>query len=213
MLSTHLPQYSSYLVERLKQPLPGPLAHMQMAPHEGRLHHNVPQHAKQAAVLILLYPHDQQVHTVFISRTRHQNDVHSGQISFPGGRQDPSDLDLEDCALRETKEEIGLATERSAILGRLSPLYIPVSNFLVTPMMAALEEVPDFTPEPLEVQSILPIPMEQLLDERSLASKDMVLSSGRVIRKVPYFAVGSQVIWGATAMILSECLQLIREHP
>lgn len=182
-----------------------------MAPHPGRISPAIPKHARQAAILILLYPKGDQIQTVFINRARHHSDVHSGQISFPGGQLERTDANLEACAVRETQEEIGVEISGQSLIGRLSPLYIPVSNFLVTPIMASIPYIPEFLPDQTEVQAILPVPMAHLLDAQNLGVMDMELSSGRKVIDVPFFQVQERTIWGATAMILSECLHLVRE--
>ena len=182
-----------------------------MAPHSGRISPLIPENVRQAAILILLFPVADKIQTVFISRALHHSDVHSGQVSFPGGQLELQDAHLEACAVRETQEEIGVEVSGQNIIGRLSPLYIPVSNFLVTPIMASIPYTPEFVPDRLEVESILPVPMTHLLDAENLGMMDMELSSGRKVTNVPYFMVEERTIWGATAMILSECLHLVRE--
>ncbi|NND09422.1 MAG: CoA pyrophosphatase [Saprospiraceae bacterium] len=187
------------------------VAQRAMVPHAGRLNPSIPRHPKEAAILILLFPSEGQIQTVFISRARHDSDVHSGQISFPGGQLESGDADHEACARRETHEEIGVKIPKKHLIGRLSPLYIPVSNFLVTPIMASIPYTPQFIPERKEVQSIVPTPLAHLLDVNTMAVKDMTISSGQKVPNVPFYQVDEHKIWGATAMILSECLYLMRE--
>ncbi len=168
--------------------------------------------AKQAAVavLLLLDKHSLPVETVLIKRQKTPHDRHSGQISFPGGRLDPDDLDLEACALREAAEEIDLPTTSSRALGRLSALYIPVSDFFVTPVVVAVAgPIRDFTGSPDEVEAIYRVPLSDLARQNVVKHKDMVMGSGLVLKDVPYFDLAGQVVWGATAMILNEFRLLI----
>ena len=161
--------------------------------------------------MLLLYYESKEWHTVLIERIRHIKDKHSGQISFPGGRVDPEDASLEDCALREAKEEIGLETNKVQILGRLTDLYIPVSGFHVTPVISYIDRLNLLTPEPAEVASILKIPVSQLLSKNSVKYKDMTLRENLLIPKVPYFDLAGKVVWGATAMMLNEFVAISKE--
>ncbi|NND34777.1 MAG: CoA pyrophosphatase [Saprospiraceae bacterium] len=171
----------------------------------------MPGEVIQAAVLLLLYHVSDGWHTILIERRKHLKDKHSGQISFPGGRVDPVDMSLEDCALREAREEIGLDTKHVQILGRLTELYIPVSGFQVTPVIAHISALNSLIPEPAEVASIIHVPLSKLLSENSVKHKVMHLGENLVLPKVPYFDVDGKVVWGATAMMLSEFLMISRE--
>ncbi len=182
-----------------------------MAAYRGRLTFNPSPDARRAAVLILLFPSEEQVSTVFIERVEHINDKHSGQISFPGGSLEPGDSSVEDCALRESHEEIGVDPSSVNILGRLSPLYIPVSNYQVTPVIGMTNSTPSFFPEAREVSSILPVSVQTFTQPDVIKRMDMKVQAGITLKNVPYYNVKSRVIWGATAMIMSEFLQLIRD--
>lgn len=198
------------LQKRLSEPLPGAEAQYRMA-HLSRRPPalDIPADARLAGVLALFYPKAGNWHLVFIERnTDNPNDRHSGQISFPGGKFESSDGSLRQTALRETEEEIGIAASSIQVIGSLSELYIPVSNFLVSPTVGFIDFAPQFIPHPGEVKSILEAPFSLFLEKDTIATTDLTLASGFVLRDVPYFKIGSKVLWGATAMIMSELLEV-----
>lgn len=187
----------------LRQALPGEKAQLQMAP---AFRGSFPDQGEpvRAAVLILLYPVDQETHLVLIKRNIYKG-PHSGQVSFPGGAWEADDLTLEHTALRETREEIGIQADME-ILGALTPLLIPVSNFLVSPYVAWIDQHPVFHPDPSEVQYVIEVSVRQLMDPEVLDS-EILHHRGRPV-ETPFYRVGQDKVWGATAMILSEFLQL-----
>ncbi|MCF8239154.1 MAG: CoA pyrophosphatase [Saprospiraceae bacterium] len=175
--------------------------------HVGRYPHPTtpPEDARDAGVLMLLYPRDEEVYTVFIRRAgRIEQDKHKGQISFPGGKREEVDTDMAASAVRETEEEIGVDRQRIRVLRELTPLYIPVSNFLVHPFVGLAEERPFFTPQPDEVDGILEVPLRDILDPDKKQYTDIPIHAGFILRDVPYYHLDDQIVWGATAMILSE---------
>jgi 8-oxo-dGTP pyrophosphatase MutT (NUDIX family) len=135
--------------------------------------------------------------------------IHSGQISFPGGKRENFDPDLMETALRESREELGLQVSTDQVIGNLSELYIVASHFNILPVVAVMPGPPDFKPDPREVDQIIIASVDQLLHPRTRKEKD-ILVRGYDIR-APYFDIDSQVVWGATAMILNEFLVLVRE--
>jgi 8-oxo-dGTP pyrophosphatase MutT (NUDIX family) len=189
--------------EALKQVLPGEKAQLQMAP---AFRGSFPDQGEPvpAAVLILLYPVEEEMHLVLIKRNVYKG-PHSGQVSFPGGAWEAGELSLEHTAIRETREEIGIQGDVE-ILGALTPLHIPVSNFLVSPFVAWIDQHPVFHPDPSEVQYVIEVSLRQLLDPEALDS-EILYHRGRPM-KTPFYRVGREKVWGATAMILSEFLQL-----
>jgi 8-oxo-dGTP pyrophosphatase MutT (NUDIX family) len=195
-----------------KFPLPGPAAHARMA-HAVRKVEPVPDDAttKQAAVLLTLFeksPGDW--HLIFIRRvSSHQQDKHAGQIGFPGGKREVSDPDLMYTALREAEEEIAIDLAGIDVLGPLTPLYITVSKFLVHPYLAYSWKDPQLTRQESEVEEILEIPLASFLDQSSRQATRIHLTTGIVLNHVPSFQVNGQVIWGATAMILNEFLDIL----
>jgi len=159
-----------------------------------------------AAVLIPLYPFEGKIHTLFIQRPQY-NGVHGGQISFPGGKQEPSDSDLIQTALREASEETGIDPEKVEVIGNLTPLFIPVSNIVVTPVVGWLESKPALQPEESEVVFIIEADINPFLDYSIIRTKPFEIR-GEMI-DIKYFDYRGNVIWGATAMILHELLTLM----
>ncbi len=193
----------SKLHERLSLELPGLKAHELMkVPGRGD-YPLIPEKAKKAAVLLIIYKKLDFTFLAFIKRVTHEKDRHSGQISFPGGSIEASDDYPIQTAIREANEEMGIPMEVE-IAGNLSPLYIPVSGFYVSPVVATYEQNFRFTPQISEVEEILEIDL-QLLFKPSVKSKvNIPVSSNFLLREVPCYNIQGTIIWGATAMILSE---------
>lgn len=199
------------LERRLKQPLPGEEAQRLMAPRpvdEQRFDFKQRSDAKLGSVMILFYPDHDKLHVPFILRPTYEG-VHSGQVSLPGGKYEPEDRDLLETAKRETQEEIGVDGDRIRLIGALSEMYITVSNFKVLPVVGYIDHKPTFVPEIKEVERIIESPLEHILDQRR-KEKDIIVGDNYVIRS-PYFDIDGEVIWGATAMMLSELITLIKE--
>jgi len=162
---------------------------------------------KQAAVLALIYPNaQQQAQMVFILRKTYKGH-HSGQISFPGGKREVFDADLKATALRETQEEVGLSSELIVIKQQLSPIFIPISNFEVQPFLGICDQIPDFKLDPVEVESILEFPFAQILHNPLVSINHTYFGQSYALKA---FQVNQYKIWGATAMILSEIVQLFK---
>ncbi|PWD97976.1 NUDIX hydrolase [Marinilabilia rubra] len=200
-------------IERLKQllntPLPGEKAQEIMAPevrHPGPWGSG-PENARFSSVLILFYPKNGQWYLPLIQRPLY-NGAHSGQISFPGGKQEEQDAGFLETALRETHEEIGVEPARVIHLGALTRLYIPKSNFFVYPQVGWMHGAPSFIPDPMEVDEVIEVSLDELLDESCV--RTFTYQSGGLNVSAPYFGVSGKRIWGATAMILSEILEVIR---
>jgi len=189
----------------LGRKLPGEQAQSRMAPsYRGRI--SSPRKPVDAAVLALLYPSafGGKLNLVFIKRNEYDG-PHSAQISFPGGARDAGDLSLADTAIRETREELGIRG-KIELLGSLTPLHIPVSNFMVHPKVGWMEDIPEFFPDPSEVQYVVEASLDTLLDPLNHESERLYHHEMPI--EAPYYRVGEEKIWGATAMILSELLQL-----
>jgi 8-oxo-dGTP pyrophosphatase MutT (NUDIX family) len=202
----------NYLKQRLNLPLPGETAQLQMAHAFRRKLWPAPEDAIDAAVLILFYLKDFRWHNVLIERSSsNPSDRHAGQISFPGGKKESSDTDLIQCAMREAYEEVGLQPEETIVIGKLTPLYIPVSNFKVHPIVAYTEVQPRFIAQQAEVASIIEMPFDHFLNKEHVKNTDLVIGSGIKMDDVPYFDVQGKILWGATAMMLSELLTIVRE--
>jgi 8-oxo-dGTP pyrophosphatase MutT (NUDIX family) len=199
------------LTHELSQPLPGLQVQLRMTSNrrsKEMMEFRPLDKAIKSSVLILLYPgkENSQPSFVVILRPTYEG-IHSGQISLPGGRFELSDENLMQTALRETKEEIGMDAGRVTIIGKLTELYIPPSNYLVQPFVGFTSSVPVFTPDPIEVEKIIEVPLRQLLDNKNRVQKE--ISIGGVQFTAPSFAVKGTTIWGATAMILNEFKEIV----
>lgn len=162
---------------------------------------------RQAGVLVLLYPHEGDLHIMLTRRTETLRG-HSGQISFPGGRRDPEDRNFVDTALRETHEELGIAPSLVTVLGTLATIYIPPSDFEVFPSVGVIEHPPVITPNPDEVAEVFSLALPDLLDDRTIHEETREFSGVPV--QVPYFLVNGHKVWGATAIMLSEFKERLR---
>lgn len=198
------------LREKLQLPLPGIDAQYEMAPVTRKrypINSLEPGSYRQSAVAILLYEKDQQIHLPLTKRHAYEG-KHSGQISFPGGKHDVIDDSLMHTALRELREETGIKGELE-VLGKLTPIYIPVSNFYVEPYIIWHGESDvQFEPDTREVKQLIEVELELLKDDTILVPEGMVSGDGYQL-KTPYFEVRGEIVWGATAMILNEFRKLI----
>jgi 8-oxo-dGTP pyrophosphatase MutT (NUDIX family) len=206
---TQLEEISKKLKYRLSLPLPGIEAQLKMAHLERRLnfsHYKIPEYARLGAVLILLFEDADNLKTCFIERTRYDG-VHSGQIAFPGGKKEPEET-LKQTALREAEEEIGVIRADVQLLGQLTELYIPPSNFLVHPFVGAISYKPSFFPQAAEVAEVVEIKIDDLADTRFRGEKKITLSNGMSVQ-TPYYDLHGKTVWGATAMIISEFMEVV----
>ncbi|MFB9211049.1 NUDIX hydrolase [Echinicola jeungdonensis] len=180
-----------------------------MAPRpvdEARFSHPKGGKARIGAVMILLYPEQNRCMVPFIKRPVYEG-VHSGQVAFPGGKWEETDQNLKETALRETEEEIGVKGKEIALIGRLSDLYIPPSNFLVSPYIGYIPYKPVFDPDPKEVSSIIHCDFDTLVDRANRKQKKLQLQSGYAV-DAPYFDIHQEIVWGATAMMLGELMEV-----
>jgi NUDIX domain. len=160
-----------------------------------------PSIARDSSVLLLFYPKDGQLYLPFIKRTS-GNTSHSGQISLPGGKYEESDSNRTVTAIRETNEELGVECKKIKILGFLTELYIPVSNFMVLPVLGYCKERPDFKLNTFEVEEVIEMPVQELLSKENISK--FSFTKNELTIHAPYFDAKGHKIWGATAMILSE---------
>jgi 8-oxo-dGTP pyrophosphatase MutT (NUDIX family) len=195
--------------KRIKSPLPGEKAQLKMASTIRNKELNFKYDTSKAihsSVLILFFPVGMRIKTVFILRQTYDG-VHSGQVSFPGGRLEKNDQSLIHTALREAGEEVNIKTSQVKIIGTLSELYIPPSNFLVLPVVGYTLKRPSFKPDKTEVAEVIEADISFLFDQN--LKKEKVLDVRGYKIKAPYFDVNGHTIWGATAMILSELREVI----
>ena len=212
MLDVHLEEK---LTKHLQGELPGFRAHEKMRAkviHEDVARKPFLVPAKEGAVLVLLYRED--VHASdwkfpLIQRPPYQG-VHGGQISFPGGKKDDTDIDLLQTALRETQEEIGVSASNIRIIGSLSKLDIEASNHVVLPVIGFMDQKPTFVPHTYEVAEIIEIPVINFFKKNVVKVKH--LQTRGVTLRVPYYDVDNRFIWGATGMIINELVTLINSE-
>lgn len=208
-------KYDLTIIEELSTLLKGDLPGYES--HQKLMKHRLPvdqlkdklASARQSAVLLLLYPKEDSWHTVFIERQSYAG-VHSAQIAFPGGKVEEQDIDLQETALRESKEELDIEAAHVNIIGNLSPIYIPPSNFLVQPFIGVQNQRPNFNPDPREVASFLEIPIAHFLQDSSLVETKIALSNG-LNRRVKAYQWNDAIIWGATSMIVAEFSDLLKQ--
>jgi 8-oxo-dGTP pyrophosphatase MutT (NUDIX family) len=198
------------LKDELLLNLPGVEAHLRLAPElrvndikEGI----TPDHALESAVLIILYPFNRRLHTVVILRNEYDG-AHSGQISLPGGKAEESDIDFKHTALREAQEEIGIIPSEMEIIGQLSRFYVRPSNFIIYPFIAYCPQRPVFYPDITEVQRIIEIDINNEISFTKKVNRTLTFKNNMQVT-APGFKVGSEFMWGATAMIFSELIQVL----
>lgn len=195
----------------LQSPLPGKEAQLHMSPRPvdvRRFDPVPPDTHRKSAVLLLFYPEGEDTFFPLIKRPEYPG-FHSGQVAFPGGKMEKEDQSIVHTALRETEEEVGVDRQKVQLLGSLSDLYIPTSNFLVSPVVGFVSEKPRFVPEQKEVTRIIPTELRYL--QRPDIRKRKFLALGQNLNlDTPYFEIDGEMVWGATAMILSELIEVIR---
>ena len=198
-------QYIQRLKKELQKTLPGKTAQHKMAPSQ-RIDKMVSTSSQNAGVLILLYPKNAEIYTTLIKRPVYKG-VHSGQVSLPGGKfEEDKDISIVETAFRETQEEIGVLKNSISLVGKLTPLYIPVSDIHVQPVIGCLSQEPQFTADAREVDKIYKINIQELLTPECIDEDEIIMSDRKVT--APYYKFNHLQIWGATAMILSEYFEI-----
>jgi 8-oxo-dGTP pyrophosphatase MutT (NUDIX family) len=191
------------LLERMQSELPGKSAQFEMASyHRLETPITIPPDARSSGVTIVIYPIQAHWHFTLIQRPFYDG-PHGGQVAFPGGKCEPSDRNLQETAVRETFEEIGVVLHPEHLIGQLTELYIPVSNTKVQAFIAILESRPAFKLEPKEVAEILECKVLDLLKQNNKSITEVIINKNLRI-KTPYFSFHNKTVWGATAMILNE---------
>lgn len=200
------------LTQKLQEGLPGPDAQLKMAPPQRKLQLEAPENVLLGGVMVLLLPGEKEWDTLLIRRTE-DGRTHSGQISFPGGKHDAADRTIQHTALRECEEEVGIARDTISVIGTMTPLYIPPSNFLVTPTLGYLNHRPLLRPSEREVQEIIQLPLSVIFHPVKKATRTISRSGPEnVTFDTPVYELAEDlVIWGATAMILSELEHLLQD--
>jgi 8-oxo-dGTP pyrophosphatase MutT (NUDIX family) len=196
------------LTINLKLPLPGKVAHQKMTATSSHILPDRPnEFTKKSAVLILFYPSEGEIKLPLILRPAYDG-MHGGQVAFPGGRSEKTDENLIRTALREAQEEIGIRISDVQVIGQLTELYIPPSNFLVQPVIGWMPQKPIFYPDPREVDDIFELNLSELADEKIIKSETLNMRGINVEAKI--YAIQNQKIWGATAMMISELLAVLK---
>ena len=201
-----------YLKTRLKDPLPGLEASGKMSARfrifdPERFRHSQPP--RPGAVLILLYEQEGDIRFPLIQRSDYQG-VHSGQMALPGGKREGDESDM-DTAIREAEEEIGIDRNKLEIIGTLSSFYLIVSNFQIRPIVARTIEVPKLHPQETEVAEIIAARMSHFLDDNYVKERTISPTQG-ITLDAPYFDLEGKMVWGATAMMLNEFREILKEH-
>lgn len=170
------------------------------------IHHHSPVNS---AVLLLLIPYQEEWLIPFIQRTP-GGKYHGGQIALPGGKVESEDENARGAALRECHEEIGVETEEITIIGSLSDVYIPLSNFNITPFIGTIPKMPNFALSKDEVEEVILIPLNDLLDDKNKTSRSLYRHDQQIV--APGYKIGNHFIWGATAMIIAELETLLKNE-
>ncbi len=193
-----------------ERPLPGVEAQLSLAHVARKIEPFGDVAPREAGVLILLFPRDGALYFPLIQRASHNvNDRHRGQIGLPGGRRETSDADSVATALREAEEEIGVDRTLVEVLGQLSPLPVPISNFLVYPTVGYIDAVPAWVRQESEVARVIEAPLARLNEDGAVRRGNVAGPEGLTLKQVPYFDLAGEVVWGATSMILSEFRQVL----
>ena len=194
-------------------PLPGQASQFKMSPpfREELIaqQREAMKRSKRAAVTALFYPDETQVTKLILILRKTYKGVHSAQVGFPGGRREEADETLMHAALRETWEEVGVPVADIVVLKELTELYIPPSNFTVHPFLGITHTTPQFIKQDEEVEDLIEVLLTDLLDD-GVVSTVKVMTSLDVELEVPAFILNDHVVWGATAMMLSELKDLLK---
>ena len=206
-----LHQLTEKLIDRLKLPLPGGDAHepfraLPVGDVRPLFNHKLPP--KPGGVIILLYEEGGEIKFPLTKRAEY-NGAHSGQISLPGGKAEPGE-DVVQTALRECHEEIGIPESSIKVVGKLSDFFVMPSNFIVTPVVAALSGTPVFQPDSYEVVKVLRHSIRDLVRDDAMKQKE-ILAAGRYKMIAPHFEIEGEIVWGATAMMLNEFRLILKE--
>ncbi|EDM44055.1 hydrolase, NUDIX family protein [unidentified eubacterium SCB49] len=197
-----------------KMELPGEAFHLKMAPIERLLELTKiakdKNTARRAAVLALFYPSEEGATKLILILRKTYKGVHSNQVGFPGGKYEEEDSNYEETALRETEEEVGVPRETVTVLKELTEIYIPPSNFFVQPFFAVTKTTPQFVAQEEEVEALIEVDLEHFMDDSIIITKTLSTSYATDI-EVPAYLINGHVVWGATAMMLSEIREILKE--
>lgn len=201
----------TYLKAALQQELPGNNAHNKMLPPGRRLKsfdHELSS-VKQSSVLVLIFPVNDKLYTCLTKRPSTMK-YHPGQISFPGGKVEKEDISAEMTALREAREEVGIDTSSIEVLGKLSDFYLEISKFSIHPFLAWSDQKPEFLLNSDEVEELVLFPLSDFIENENILETELQTLTGMLW--VKYFPFNDKMVWGATAMILSELIEILKKQ-
>nr|WP_315166845.1 CoA pyrophosphatase [uncultured Flavobacterium sp.] len=205
-------EFLRYVPKLIEARLPAFDSHIKMAPLERieslKKNQSGDENPRIAAVMMLFYPKNDKTHLVLILRNSYKG-VHSAQIAFPGGKFEQQDENYETTALRETHEEVGIQPDKIEIIKTFTELYIPPSNFMVHPFLGICKEQITFSPDPSEVADIIELPLSVFLSDAIIVDTKLTTSYANNI-SVPAFEIEKHMVWGATAMMLSELKEVLK---
>jgi 8-oxo-dGTP pyrophosphatase MutT (NUDIX family) len=206
--SIKIEKVSKVIQSQLQNALPGHQAYMQMMPEGRELFAPSDSKPRKSAVLILLYQFNDSIYFPLIRRPKYEG-AHSGQMALPGGKYEEEDGSLVQTALRESCEEIGVCTSNVKVIGSLTELYIPITNMTVLPVVGYAMSPPSFSPNLDEVDQMHFVKLRSITND-NLKKRETWQLHGRSV-EIPYYFLDQQVVWGATALILSEFEAVVRK--
>ena len=207
-------EFENKIVKIAKLKLPGEAAQFKMAPMERLVALKKiaieKETVRKAGVLVLFYPSEAKQTMLALILRKTYKGVHSAQIGFPGGKYENEDTSLKETALRETEEEIGVLRNTVSVLKKLTEVYIPPSNFFVQPYLGITKNTPNFILQEEEVETLIEVPLIHFMDDTIKIHQNLTTSYAKNII-VPAFLLNNYLVWGATAMMLSEVREMLKE--
>jgi len=207
-------EFENKIVKITKLKLPGEVAQFKMAPMERlaalKKIDIEKETVRKAGVLVLFYPSEAKQTMLALILRKTYKGVHSAQIGFPGGKYENEDTSLKETALRETEEEIGVSRNTVSVLKKLTEVYIPPSNFFVQPYLGITKNTPNFILQEEEVETLIEVPLIHFMDDTIKIHQNLTTSYAKNII-VPAFLLNNYLVWGATAMMLNEVREMLKE--
>jgi 8-oxo-dGTP pyrophosphatase MutT (NUDIX family) len=202
--------FTKHLTYKLnEQPLPGHEDIMQkMSPYRLKVKVEPNASTRRSAILMMFYPKGEDIFLPLILRPQYDG-VHGGQMAFPGGRVELKDKDIQATALREAQEEIGIKATDVKVISNLTELFIPPSNMFCQPVLGFMPYRPDFYPDEREVAGIFEVSISEILDP-SIVQVRTVETRG-VKLETPCFVIQDQIVWGATALMIAELIEILKK--
>ncbi len=205
--------FEKRIVKVTKLKLPGESVQFKMAPMERlqemkRVATNI-NLARRAGVMSLFYPSQNNETRLILILRKTYNGVHSAQVSFPGGKLEIGDNTIQDAAIRETEEELGVSRRNISVIKKLTEIYIPPSNFFVQPFLGITKELPKFVPQEDEVEALIEVRLQDFMNDMNITTQILSTSYATNL-EVPAFKLNGHIVWGATAMMLNEVRELLK---